>query len=71
MFGQVIIAMAHHHYLSLEGGHLMIEFVVRQSAVNLDDKVRVRQLHVSLIPMFQSRFPVPQSYLEFIPMSQS
>ena len=39
MLGQVIIAMAHHHYLSLEGGHLMVEFVVRQCALNLEDKV--------------------------------
>ena len=39
MLGQVIIAMAHHHYLSLEGGHLMVEFVVRQCALNIEDKV--------------------------------
>ena len=40
MLGQVIIAMAHHHYLSLEGGYLMVEFVVRQCALNTEDKVR-------------------------------
>ena len=40
ILGQVIIAMAHHHYLSLEGGHLMVEFIVRQSAINTEDKVR-------------------------------
>lgn len=39
ILGQVIIAMAHHHYLSLEGGQLMVEFVVRQSALNVEDKV--------------------------------
>jgi hypothetical protein len=38
MLGQVIIAMAHHHYLSLEGGYLMVEFVVRQCALNTEDK---------------------------------
>ena len=40
MLDQVIIAMAHHHYLSLEGGYLMVEFVVRQCALNTEDKVR-------------------------------
>lgn len=35
---QVIIAMAHHDYLSLEGGHLMVEFVVRQSSLNPEDR---------------------------------
>ena len=33
MFAQVIIAMAHHGYLELEGGELMVEFVVRQCAI--------------------------------------
>ena len=36
---QVVIAMAHHHYLSLEGGHLMVEFVVRLCSLNTEDKV--------------------------------
>jgi hypothetical protein len=35
---QVIIAMAHHDYLSLEGGQLMVEFVVRQCSLNTEDK---------------------------------
>lgn len=35
---QVMIAMAHHDYLSLEGGHLMVEFVVRQSSLNTEDR---------------------------------
>lgn len=33
MLAQVVIAMAHHQYLELEGGHLMIEFIVRQCAL--------------------------------------
>ncbi|XP_071811966.1 maestro heat-like repeat-containing protein family member 1 isoform X2 [Apostichopus japonicus] len=32
-FAQVIIAMAHHDYLSLEGGNLMIEFIIRQCSL--------------------------------------
>lgn len=40
-FGQVVITMAHHHYLELEGGFSMIEFVVKQCSINLDDKVRL------------------------------
>ena len=39
IFGQVMIAMAHHNYLSLEGGELMVEFIVRQCSIDPDDKV--------------------------------
>ncbi|KAK7115260.1 maestro heat-like repeat-containing protein family member 1 isoform X1 [Littorina saxatilis] len=33
VFAQVVIAMAHHGYLELEGGHLMVEFIVRQCSL--------------------------------------
>ena len=36
MFAQVIIAMADHDFLSLEGGHQMVEFIVRQCALYPD-----------------------------------
>ena len=39
VFGQVIITMAHHQYLELEGGHSLVEFLVKQCAINPDDKV--------------------------------
>ena len=39
VFGQVVITMAHHHYLGLEGGSSLVEFVVRQCAINPEDKV--------------------------------
>lgn len=39
VFGQVIITMAHHDYLGLEGGSSLVEFVVRQCSLNPDDKV--------------------------------
>ena len=38
MFNQVVIAMASHNYLELEGGQLMVEFVVRQCTLDTDDK---------------------------------
>lgn len=38
MFNQVVIAMASHGYLGLEGGQLMVEYVVSQCALNVDDK---------------------------------
>ncbi|BFZ13379.1 hypothetical protein BsWGS_16418 [Bradybaena similaris] len=38
MFAQVIIAMAHHGYLMLEGGHHMVEFIVRQCSLEDDPK---------------------------------
>ena len=41
VFGQVVITMAHHHYLGLEGGSSHVEFVVRQCAINPEDKVNM------------------------------
>ncbi len=38
MFNQVVIAMASHGYLELEGGQLMVEFVVKQCALDTEDK---------------------------------
>ncbi|XP_059158762.1 maestro heat-like repeat-containing protein family member 1 isoform X2 [Physella acuta] len=38
VFAQVIIAMAHHGYLELEGGHHMVEFIVRQCSLDEDPK---------------------------------
>lgn len=38
MFNQVVIAMASHGYLGLEGGQLMVEFVVTQCALDVDDR---------------------------------
>jgi hypothetical protein len=55
---QVIIAMAHHDYLSLVGGHTLVEFLVKQCAANVnaepsrspanggDDHVTLKQLAV-------------------------
>ena len=34
----MVIAMASHRYLELEGGQLMVEFVVRQCALDMEDK---------------------------------
>ena len=42
MFNQVVIAMASHGYLELEGGQLMVEFVVRQCSLDPDDKALVK-----------------------------
>jgi len=36
VLSQTIIAMAHHGYLEIEGGQLMIDFVVRQCALPTD-----------------------------------
>jgi len=38
MFNQVVIAMASHCYLELEGGHMMVEFVVKQCSLDPEDK---------------------------------
>jgi hypothetical protein len=39
MFAQLIAAMAHHGYLNLEGGQRLVEFIVKQCAVNTDEEV--------------------------------
>ncbi|XP_077982268.1 maestro heat-like repeat-containing protein family member 1 [Glandiceps talaboti] len=36
IFSQVIIAMANHSYLELEGGELMVEFIVRQCSLPVE-----------------------------------
>ncbi len=47
IFAQVVIAMAHHGYLELEGGHLMVDFVVKQCALSPNDiQQMVRQICV-------------------------
>lgn len=38
MLAQLIAAMAHHGYLGLEGGQRLVEFIVKQCAVNVDDE---------------------------------
>lgn len=42
IFNQVVIAMASHGYLELEGGHLMVEYVVRQCALDPEDKALLK-----------------------------
>ena len=39
MFAQAITAMAHHRYLELDGGQRLVEFIVRQCALDDDDEV--------------------------------
>ena len=39
IFEQTIIAMAHHGYLALEGGSVMVEYIAKQCALDPDDKV--------------------------------
>lgn len=42
MFNQVVIAMASHGYLELEGGQLMVEFVMKQCALDVNDKALLK-----------------------------
>ncbi len=51
MFNQVVIAMASHGYLGLEGGQLMIEFVVSQCALNVDDKALAKLSSEEVTPI--------------------
>ena len=43
---QVIVTMAHHEYLSLEGGDVLVKFIIQQCSV--PDSVRVRLRHHEL-----------------------
>ena len=50
MFNQVVIAMASHGYLGLEGGQFMIEFVVSQCAINVEDKALAKFANDEVTP---------------------
>ena len=50
MFNQVVIAMASHHYLELEGGQLMIEFVVKQCSLDVTDKALLKGSSEDMTP---------------------
>ena len=39
VLAQTVIAMAHHNYLEMEGGHLYIKFIVDQCALPSDPQV--------------------------------
>ncbi|XP_046842253.1 maestro heat-like repeat-containing protein family member 1 [Xenia sp. Carnegie-2017] len=38
MLAQLIAAMAHHGYLNLEGGQRLVEFIVKQCAINVEEE---------------------------------
>ena len=50
MLNQVVVAMASHGYLGLEGGQLMVEFVVSQCALHVDNKVAPKQASEEVTP---------------------
>ena len=50
VFNQVVIAMASHGYLGLEGGQLMVEFVVSQCALNVEDKALAKFANDEVTP---------------------
>ncbi len=43
--------MASHGYLSLEGGQLMVEFIVRQCSLNPDDKALAKLASEDVSPL--------------------
>ena len=45
MFAQCITAMAHHQYLELEGGHKLVEFVVKQCALSDEEVGHILKLN--------------------------
>lgn len=51
MFNQVVVAMASHGYLGLEGGQLMIEFVVSQCALDVEDKNLLKYSTEDMTPL--------------------
>lgn len=51
-FSQVVITLASHQYLHLEGGHLLVEFVVRQSSINNDEEAAYHKVCLLLVFTF-------------------
>jgi len=49
-FAQVGITLASHDYLRLEGGHLIVEFIVRQSSITSEEEAAYQK--VRSIPFF-------------------
>ena len=41
VFAQVVIAMATHGYLELEGGQKLVEFIIQQCAISAEEEVSV------------------------------
>ena len=50
MFNQVIIAMASHGYLGLEGGQIMIEFLVSQCSLDVEDRALAKMASDDVTP---------------------
>ena len=50
MFNHVVVAMASHGYLGLEGGQLMVEFVVSHCALHVDNKATPKQGSEEMTP---------------------
>ena len=48
--------MAHHDYLSLEGGHQMVEFMVKQCAIYTEDRVWLSLLLLFVVCLFVCLF---------------
>ena len=59
MFAQCITAMAHHQYLELEGGHKLVEFIVRQCAVSDDEVGYAIQLFRETLLEKRTKLPKP------------
>jgi hypothetical protein len=49
-FAQVVIAMGDHGYLELEGGQLMVEFIVKQCALSPESAVSSQPLKIIIGP---------------------
>ena len=63
MLAQLVTSMAHHEYLSLEGGHLLIEFIVRQCALTSgsDEASKTRTVNLSIIDsLFSQSLPLKE-----------
>eukprot|EP00731_Ephydatia_muelleri_P026389 Em0018g489a len=50
IFEQTIIAMAHHGYLALEGGSVMVEYIAKQCALDPEDKAMSKLANEELTP---------------------
>ena len=63
LLAQAIVNMAHHGYLELDGGQLMVEFILKQCSLTSDPQVRGAVLYkcfiVYLLSLSSSNTPSP------------
>ena len=54
---QLIMALASHDYLSLEGGSVLVQFLIDQCNISDEEVAKVRRAHLSMPPPYPPYLP--------------